>query len=247
MEQGQTNNIEQRCRDLRGQVDQLQAENAALRRQVDELRQSLQTSQRERELLGFEIHDGLAQEMTAAVMFLATVEQQVASGGTVSLETLRRGTELVRQSVVEARQLIGGLTPTEPVAGSLSAALDKLIEHFRSQRGLQIDYSATLPTQAMSTGLQWTVQRIIQESLNNVVRHSKSNKAEILIVEREGQIEILVRDFGVGFDPAAVGQNRYGLVGIRERAKHAGGSATIESAPGQGTKITVVLPLTPSE
>ena len=85
--------------------------------------------------------------------------------------------------------------------------------------------------------------RIVQESLNNACRHSRSDRIRVALARRGDRICIDVRDWGVGFDPSAVAEQRFGLQGIRERVRLLDGRVAIESAPAQGTHISVELPL----
>ena len=87
------------------------------------------------------------------------------------------------------------------------------------------------------------IYRIVQEGLTNACRHSKSPRIRVELVERDGLLQIKVQDWGEGFDPTRVEADRFGLEGIRQRARLLGGSARVESAPGQGTCLTVELPL----
>jgi len=240
MDQDQIENLIREC-------DELRAENLALRRRTEELTQQLQAQQRDRQLLGYELHDGLVQELTAAAMFLGTVEQQVTTGAVLSPETLRRGIDLVRRSVLEARQLIGMIVSPGSIERGSTIAFAELVERFRAEQQLDIDLQQQLPVGGLSADMHWTVQRILQEALNNVARHSGTQRVEIKIAATESDLEASIHDFGAGFDPDGQKPNRYGLAGIRQRAKLAGGSATIDSAPGQGTTVSIRLPLKPSE
>ena len=91
--------------------------------------------------------------------------------------------------------------------------------------------------------LEGTIFRIVQEALTNIKRHSKASRAEVKLSERDGMIRVEVRDWGVGFDPALVSKDRFGLEGIRKRAELMGGSAEIKTAPGEGTRVCVDLPI----
>ena len=91
--------------------------------------------------------------------------------------------------------------------------------------------------------MQNTVFRIVQESLSNACRHSRSRRIHVALRERDGRIHISVRDWGVGFNPDDVQQQRFGLQGIRERVRLLDGRVAIESAPNEGTHVSVELPL----
>jgi signal transduction histidine kinase len=95
----------------------------------------------------------------------------------------------------------------------------------------------------LAPDLESTVFRIVQEALVNLERHSQAREGNVAITQHGATIRLELSDRGVGFDPDAVGDGHYGLEGLKERARLAGGSASIQSAPGQGTKVTVVLPL----
>ncbi len=84
---------------------------------------------------------------------------------------------------------------------------------------------------------------IVQEGLTNARTHSKSEKIVVNLVQRGDRLRIEIRDWGVGFDPKNVQKNRFGLDGIRERARILGGKCSIKSKPGKGTSIVVELPV----
>jgi signal transduction histidine kinase len=85
--------------------------------------------------------------------------------------------------------------------------------------------------------------RIVQEAVANACRHSRSPGVIVELIQRDDRLHIKVQDQGVGFDPNAVEETRFGLRSIRERARLLGGRAEIQSAPGSGTSISVELPV----
>jgi signal transduction histidine kinase len=87
------------------------------------------------------------------------------------------------------------------------------------------------------------VFRIVQEAVTNVRRHSGSERAEVRLNQVADRLEIVVQDWGAGFDPAQVEKDRLGLKGIRQRVRLLGGRAEVDSRPGKGTRLVVELPL----
>jgi signal transduction histidine kinase len=85
--------------------------------------------------------------------------------------------------------------------------------------------------------------QIAQEGLTNACQHSKSEKVRVSLLQHGDEVRIEIRDWGTGFDPKAVPKNRFGLEGIRQRARLLGGKCSIRSRTGKGTWITVELPV----
>ncbi len=215
----------------------------ALKAERQQLLRTLEFHERDRQLLAFEIHDGIVQDMTAALMFLDSAASEASFAKTEDKETLERGIRLLRGSVEEARRLIQGLIPVVLDERGLVASLEKLAERFRNDQDLKIELTAKVSFAHLTPAVEMVVLRIVQEALNNVWRHSQSERAEVRVTETAEQLRVAIQDWGVGFDPTQVKKTRYGLAGMRERARLFGGSAEIDSAPGHGTRIIVTLPL----
>ena len=219
-------------------LERLQAELAAVQAERKLLLESLAYHERDRQLMGFEIHDGVVQDMTAALMFLEASGGQASFPSAEVREQHERGVRILREAVQEARRLIRGLIPVELDERGLAASLTRLVERFRTDQGMQIDCRADVLVR-LTPAVEMIVLRIVQEALNNVWKHSQTNKAEVLLVQQGDELEVSVRDWGVGFDPAHLVPSGYGLTGIRERARLLGGTATIEGGPGSGTRVSV--------
>ena len=91
--------------------------------------------------------------------------------------------------------------------------------------------------------LENSLYRIVQETLSNVRKHSQSKKVAVSLIQEGQEARLTVRDWGVGFDPESVAKGHFGLEGIRQRVRLLGGRLTIESAPGSGTVVEVVVPI----
>jgi signal transduction histidine kinase len=225
------------------ELERVQSELQALQAERRLLSQSLEFHERDRQLLAFEIHDGIIQDMTAALMFLEAAGGKATFGDAKGQETYSRGLRMLRESVAEARRLIRGLIPVQLDERGLATSLEKLVEKFRTDQGMEIDFAANVQLHHLVPAVELIVLRIVQEALNNVWKHSQSLVAQVQLVQHADALEVIVHDRGVGFDPAQVKPTRYGLAGIRERARLVGGQATIESEAGQGTHVSVRIPL----
>lgn len=215
----------------------------ALKAERQQLLRTLEFHERDRQLLAFEIHDGIVQDMTAALMFLDSAAGAATFAKEGDKQSCERGLRILRDSLAEARRLIQGLIPVVLDQRGLVASLEKLAERFRTDQGLEIDLTTKVNFVHLAPAVEMVVLRIVQEALNNVWRHSQSNRAEVRVTQTDDDLRVGIQDSGVGFDPAQVKKTRYGLAGMRERARLFGGATEIESAPGKGTRIIVTLPL----
>ena len=127
--------------------------------------------------------------------------------------------------------------------GGLLDAIEHLVCEVTKDDGPEVAWSHSMGFQRLAAPLEIAVYRIIQEAVTNAQRHSHSEQVRVGLVQRDGRVRVEVEDWGVGFDPQRIDPSRYGLEGIRQRAHVFGGEATIDSAPGRGTRIVVELPL----
>jgi len=204
------------------------------------LRRSLSLHDRERKLLAYEIHDGLAQQLTGSLLLLQSIQGRDPEQ---AHKALGESIQLLQESLAEARRIIGGLRPPILDESGIVAAVEYLIAEQQRHGGLQIEFEHRLRAKRFAALLEGVLFRIVQESLTNAARHSRSEKVRIDLVQLDDCLRLVVEDWGVGFDPQRVAEHRFGLQGIRERARLLGGSASIDSAPGKGTRIAVELPL----
>ena len=207
------------------------------------LRELLNLQERDRELVAYEIHDGLAQQLTAAVYTFQTVERLRDEDPRAANATFDEAMELLRKSMAETRRLIGGLRPPILDESGVVAAIDYLVCEQRQRGGPEIEFDHHVEFDRLAAPLEIAVFRIVQECLTNACRYSQSQKVLVELGQAAGRVLIRVQDWGIGFDPAQVRGEHFGLRGIRERARLLGGSATVEAAPAKGTRVIVELPL----
>ena len=210
------------------------------------MQQLLDAHERDRQLLAYEIHDGLVQYMSAALLHLEGLGDQQAKLSVKARAALELATHLMRRAVAEGRRVLSGLRPPILDEAGVVLAIAYLIAEQSSPGELQIDLTHRVSFDRLEPLLEGTIFRIVQEALNNVKRHSRASRAEVKLCERDGRLQIEVRDWGVGFDPSQASKGQFGLEGIRKRAALMGGHAKIESSPGQGTRVLIDLPLKPA-
>ncbi|MFH1266010.1 MAG: sensor histidine kinase, partial [Planctomycetota bacterium] len=162
-------------------------------------------------------------------------------------ECYSAGLHLLRESVAETRRLIAGLRPPILDEAGIMAAISHLIHDVSARNGPDVEFHGSVKSKRLEPMLENAIFRIVQESLTNACRHGKSDRARVELVQDGSQVRVEVQDWGIGFDPESVEERCFGLAGIRERARVLGGRATIDSTPGQGTRIVVELPVGVSE
>lgn len=229
---------------LRQELAALQAEREILLRDRALLQHSLELHERDRQLLAFEIHDGIVQDMAGAAMLFDTAGRNATFTTPAAEQQFARALRTLRESVAEARRLIRGLIPVVLDQAGFVASLQKLVARFEDDHELQVSLQTNVQLTHLAPAFEMIILRIVQESLNNVARHSGTTAASVQVTQQGEQLLLTIADAGSGFDPAAVKSTRYGLTGMKERARLIGGVTQIDSQLGQGTRVQVTLPLT---
>jgi signal transduction histidine kinase len=207
------------------------------------LKHLLQSSDRERQLIAYEIHDGLAQQLAGAIMQFEVfhhLRQSKPADASAAYET---GMTLLRQGHFETRRLIAGVRPPILDESGVAEAISHLVLEQGREGGPKIEFFSKVDFDRLVPTLENAIYRICQEALANACQHSKSKTVRVSLLQRKDRVRIVVRDWGVGFDAKAVRDNRYGLEGIRQRARLLGGKCSIRSRTGRGTLVMVELPV----
>jgi signal transduction histidine kinase len=215
----------------------------ALDAECRRLSAALALAERDRQLLGYEVHDGIVQDLTAAALLLEGAGQQITFTSPEVQENYAGGLRLLKESIAEARRLIGGLATVELNSQGLVSALQRLVEKFRADHGLPVRFDCRLDELTLPASVQHLLLRIAQESLHNALKHARATAVEVCLARRDEKLELSIADNGVGFEPAAVPAGHYGLDGIRARCATLGASLLIDTAPSHGTRIVVQLAL----
>ncbi len=212
---------------------------AELQQEVARLRQICDLQERERQLIGYELHDGLMQHLAGAKM----LAESLSTPNVGPAETLNSIVAALGTALAEGRKLIGDLRPTWIAEQGLIAALQTLIDEQAGRGATQLKFEQFVQFERLAPLLEASLYRIVQEALNNIRRHSRAAQASVLLVQMGKKLVLDIRDNGVGFDPSQPTPNHFGLEGIRLRAQLFDGWTTISSQPGQGTQIIVELPI----
>ena len=220
----------------------LMIENARLRAQAE-----LLAVVKERERLARDLHDSVTQSLYSLVL-LAEAGQRLIGAGDMERaeEALGRLGEIGQQALKEMRLLVYELRPLalkrEGLVGALRHRLDTVERRAGVETNLLVEGSVRLAESAAGRVVEEGLYRIVQEALNNALKHSAATSVTVQVRARDEWVEIEIVDDGKGFDLNAVtNDGGIGLASMRERAERMGATLTILSAPGKGTRVVVSM------
>ncbi len=219
----------------------------ALAKEHRNLRYMLRSSDNERQLIAYEIHDGLAQQLAGAIMQFQAHDHLKDTQPKQAADAYHAGLTMLQQGHFETRRLIAGVRPPILDEAGIAEAVSHLVHEHGRERGPKIDFHSRVDFDRLDPTFENAIYRIAQEALTNACKHSKSERISVGLLQCEDRLRIEIRDWGVGFDPKTAPKNRFGLEGIRQRARLLGGKCSIRSVAGKGTRITVELPVIPRD
>lgn len=221
-------------------------------KQKEEMRQKLlakliKAQEEERKRIARELHDETSQSLTSILLGLSLIaeskNEEERSKAVSHLRTLIQGT------LQEVHEMAWQLRPSVLDKFGLTVAIERYIEEYRNQYSIDVDlYMENIKEIRMSSEIEISVYRIIQEALTNVAKYAKAENVSIIINQNNNLLTVIIEDDGVGFDAEKVlkrdpSKYNLGLHGMLERTAFIGGKLTIESEPGKGTSIFVKIPL----
>jgi signal transduction histidine kinase len=213
-----------------------------LRREL--LRHVVQAQEDERARISRELHDETAQLLSAFTLELGALRNSLRPGGQEA-PALDRLQDLSRQMSQGLYHLVHDLRPAQLDDLGLVPALKFLLEQDCCPKGLEIAFEVQGVQRRLDALTETVLFRVAQEGLNNVARHAGTKRAQLRILYEAERVTLQVIDAGCGFNPQEDFHppRGWGLAGMRERVEAAGGRLRLESAPGRGTTVEVVLEL----
>ena len=206
----------------------------------------------ERERIARDIHDTLAQTLAGLVLLSERAGRQARDGRTdAAAEAIATIEQTAREALADADGYVTSVALDEsralvarmaavPADDALAAAIERLAARFRAEVGLAIDVEVAAGVD-LDREQQVVLLRCLQEALANVRKHARATLVVVTVAPHGEGIGMTVRDDGVGFDPSAA-RTGFGLDGISDRATLAGGSVEVDSVPGRGSVLTILLP-----
>lgn len=233
------------------QEKEAQAEISAYQERLRDLASELSlTEERERRRLAADLHDHIGQILALAQIKLGALGQEAPSPESQAF--VKEVREYISQAIYYTRSLTFELGLPILYDLGLEAALEWLAEQLHNEHGLQIQVHRDQQAKHLGEAARVLVFRVVRELLTNVIKHARASRVDVTIAQEGSFLNIQVADDGVGFDMGESGTSTgkssgYGLFSIRERLSSLGGHLKISSDPGQGTVVTITVPLEPQE
>jgi two-component system NarL family sensor kinase len=197
----------------------------------------------ERNRLAREIHDTLAQGLTAIALQLETADALLEANSGKARETVQKALSLTRANLEEARRSVLDLRAAPLERRTFCQALGDLVDQYGDEWNLETEFEIIGGNHPLPIRIESGLYRIAQEALTNVVRHAKAKHVHVRWTTMPDQVELMVEDDGQGFDTEALSKGRFGMVGLNERARLLGGELEVCSVPGEGTELKITVPV----
>jgi signal transduction histidine kinase len=226
---------------VQAEHDRLEIEVTQRTAQLTELTRHLLTAREdERNRLARDLHDELGALLTSAKLDAARIKSRLAGTAPEALERLEQLVGKLNGGIALGRRIIEDLRPSTLSHLGLVATLEILAREFAERSGIEVH--CTLAPVKLESTAELVVYRVVQEAITNITKYAKASHVWVSLASRDGEVEVSVRDDGVGFDTRAQPGSVYGLVGMRFRVEAERGAMAVVSAPGKGTLIRVTLP-----
>lgn len=210
----------------------------------------LEIEEEDRRNLSRELHDEIGQSLALLQIEVSTAQSLLPAHPDAARERLRRARQLAERTVQTIRDISLLLRPPLLDDLGLTPALQFQLEAFLRRSGITCEFSEEGVSDDLPDGVKTCVYRVVQEALHNCEKHAGAHTVRVRVRQFDDRLKAEIEDDGCGFEinaPGETGRRGLGLLGMRERATLAGGTLSIDSAPGRGAKVTLTIPLAPKE
>jgi signal transduction histidine kinase len=196
--------------------------------------------------LGRDLHDGIIQSLYAVGLTLESVRGLVKSSPTEADRRLEQCRENLNSTIREVRHYITGLAPEHLRRTGLVQAMDVLCRELAADREVKFDLNVDEEASALLSPEQATeALQIVREAVSNAIRHGRASLITVRLHKSDREVCLLVQDNGAGFDATRRREGGHGLGNMHARAQRVGANTTITSKPGEGTRVVVMLTISP--
>jgi signal transduction histidine kinase len=226
---------------LEGDLQQQRATQIQITDDLQRLSTELvRVQEEERRTIARELHDEVGQVLMAMKVELALAQRRIEAAG-LPAGALDNAQSIADTALHTVRDLSHLLHPAVLDDLGLTAALDSYLKGFGMRHALEIELLHDAMAERLTPEMEAAIYRVVQEALTNVVKHAQASFVLVYLRRAGHLIEVSIEDDGIGFEPARAGRG-LGLIGIRERVAHFGGTVHIDSGASRGTRLTIHMP-----
>jgi signal transduction histidine kinase len=201
----------------------------------------------ERRAIARELHDRVGQTLAALNINLLIMQGQLPQEAKQHIGSrMEDSMQLISEAIALVRNVMTDLRPAVLEDYGLEAALQGYINDFQSRYQIQVQFDhPEQPIPRLGSSMEITLLRIAQEALTNVARHAQTDQSGVSLAMGSDSVRLAVQDAGIGLNSAGdeMSPRSHGLKIMRERAEAFGGTVTITSAPGEGTRVEAIIPV----
>jgi two-component system NarL family sensor kinase len=200
----------------------------------------IEAEEKERSRIAQDLHDGLGQLLSAARLNVAGLEDSI---GAEDKPDLNRSLKIIDDACVEVRNISHNMMPSALIRLGLIPAINEVVNNVNSVKGIKINFNTNVD-HSLGPSLDITIYRVVQEILNNMLKHAKADQIEMNIERNNSDLHISIKDNGIGFDPEKLKESKgLGWKNIFSRISMLDGNIKLESQPQKGTSVYINLKL----
>lgn len=211
---------------------------------------ALNSEETERRRIAQDLHDDIGTMLSLTKLSLNQLSKLVTESGIKEDQIMRKSQTLVEETILHVRRITRDLVPTTLERFGLAAAIEEFISKLENNKNLKLSFvSNTEESPRQSQKIELTIYRIMQELVNNSIKHSQCSRIEINLHVNSMTIELQVTDNGIGFEPEAIRESNLqglGLLGIESRLAIVDGTITYERPKTGGSKAFAQVPVVPA-
>lgn len=204
----------------------------------------LEAEEKERRRIAQDLHDGVGQLLSAAKLNLSHLDAKLPQKNTEQETAMHNALSLLDDSAKEVRAVSHNMMPNTLIKFGLASAIREFITKLGNAPSLRVDLEIVGLDERLENQLETVLYRVIQEVVNNIVKHAQASKISMQLVRHEQEVNVMIEDNGVGFDTTSIDDlDGLGLKGIKTRIELLGGTVFFDSAIGRGTTVIIDVPL----
>lgn len=205
----------------------------------------IEAEEKERIRIARELHDGIGQQLSAAKLNLSGLQDSIKTNKPEEIIMIQNALDLLDESVKEVRAVSHNMVPNSLIKSGLVSAVREFISKISSSGNLKINLEIVGLNNRLENTVENILFRVLQEAVNNIIKHSKATEVSIQFIKHERELTILIEDNGVGFvlTEKLNEAEGIGLKNIQSRVAFLNGEVIFDSFPGKGTTLTIEVPL----